>query len=203
MPSSDDEDLLPSFKPAWAQPGGIPKRARPAAARLPQQRADGRSGGATPVRGDAERWPAAGASRMADGYAAGDGGTGGGRLPEAAGVGVFRRVAEDVEFLLLCSNKTGGWTPPKGHLEASESAEVAALRELREETGIVLSTADLDSRCKATCTADLGSRSTTSRPQPLHVTKYYLPRPTRKCPTGFKETNYFLAEVPFILNPSP
>ena len=97
MPSSDDEDLLPSFKPAWAQPGGIPKRAPPAAARLPQQRTDERSGGATPVRGEAERWPGAGASRMADssaGYAAGAGGTGGGRLPEAAGSCIRSTEAE-------------------------------------------------------------------------------------------------------------
>lgn len=31
MPTSDDEDLLPSFKPAWAREGGIPKRTPPAA----------------------------------------------------------------------------------------------------------------------------------------------------------------------------
>ena len=37
MPSSDDEDLLPWFKPAWAREGGIPKRTPPAAAPPPQQ----------------------------------------------------------------------------------------------------------------------------------------------------------------------
>ena len=107
MPYSYDEGLRPSFKPAWAKPGGISKRASPAAAPLRSSAwMEGRSG--APIRGEAERWPGAGGSRMADGsagYAAGDGGTGGGRLPEAAGVVVFRRVAQDVEFLLLHNSR--------------------------------------------------------------------------------------------------
>jgi ADP-ribose pyrophosphatase YjhB (NUDIX family) len=38
--------------------------------------------------------------------------------------------------LLLIRDKQGRWTLPKGHLEPGESAEHAALREVREETGI-------------------------------------------------------------------
>ena len=85
MPSSDDEDLLPSFKPAWAREGGIPKRAPAAAAPPPQQQRmmdprsppfparvlregwrpnsrrcrDPRSERPMQVRGEAERWPGA------------------------------------------------------------------------------------------------------------------------------------------------
>lgn len=151
-----------------------------------------------PVRGEAERWPGAqenrgaGATRMANGgagSAAGDGGTGRARLPEAAGVVIFRRAGDDVEFLLLQNARRGEWAPPKGHLELSDgSAEVAALRELHEETGIVLSAADLDTRSPSS----LGM-----------VTTYALPKPTRKCPTGVKETHYYLAEVSFALYPPP
>jgi len=53
----------------------------------------------------------------------------------SAGVIVFRRSPQNkIEFLLLNSGRFWGF--PKGHLEKGESDADAALRELREETGI-------------------------------------------------------------------
>ena len=45
-------------------------------------------------------------------------------------------VVNDGKFLLLLYG-AGHWDFPKGHIEKDESAEQAALRELKEETGIV------------------------------------------------------------------
>lgn len=45
-------------------------------------------------------------------------------------------VVNDGKFLLLLYD-AGHWDFPKGHIEKDESAEQAALRELKEETGIV------------------------------------------------------------------
>lgn len=53
----------------------------------------------------------------------------------SAGGVVFRRVHGRVELLLML-DRFGRWTLPKGHLEAGEGPEEAALREIREETGI-------------------------------------------------------------------
>lgn len=53
----------------------------------------------------------------------------------SAGGVVFRRVDGRVELLLVL-DRFGRWALPKGHLEAGEGPEDAALREIREETGI-------------------------------------------------------------------
>ena len=55
--SSDDEDIIRCFKPAWAQPGGIPKRAPVAAPVQPPRTMEPQR--PTPVRGESERWPGA------------------------------------------------------------------------------------------------------------------------------------------------
>jgi 8-oxo-dGTP pyrophosphatase MutT (NUDIX family) len=53
----------------------------------------------------------------------------------SAGVIVFRKsLHKTIEFLLLNSGRFWGF--PKGHLEKGETDAGAALRELREETGI-------------------------------------------------------------------
>ena len=56
----------------------------------------------------------------------------------SAGAVVFYRSdlgqrEERIEYLLLLSNF---WGFPKGHIEAGESEHAAALREIREETGL-------------------------------------------------------------------
>ena len=50
--------------------------------------------------------------------------------PGAGGVVLSVRGA-----VLLLRYKGGGWTFPKGHIEAGERDEEAAVREVREETG--------------------------------------------------------------------
>jgi bis(5'-nucleosidyl)-tetraphosphatase len=52
----------------------------------------------------------------------------------SAGFVLFRRTPHGPRFLLLDYGKH--WDYPKGHLEEGESAWQAAVRELREETGI-------------------------------------------------------------------
>jgi 8-oxo-dGTP pyrophosphatase MutT (NUDIX family) len=60
----------------------------------------------------------------------------GGRTTHAGGV-VCRQQGEP-QYLLV-SPKAGGdeWVLPKGHIEGGESEDAAAIREVREETGIV------------------------------------------------------------------
>ena len=52
----------------------------------------------------------------------------------SAGFVLYRTTAEGPRFLLLDYGKH--WDYPKGHLEEGETAWQAAVRELREETGI-------------------------------------------------------------------
>jgi 8-oxo-dGTP pyrophosphatase MutT (NUDIX family) len=52
-----------------------------------------------------------------------------------AGGVVFRRRNDDIEILMI-QDLLGRWTIPKGHVEAGESIEQTALREVTEETGL-------------------------------------------------------------------
>lgn len=55
---------------------------------------------------------------------------------KAAGYVVFRRVV-GIEYLLLqASYGDFHWSPPKGHVDIAETDYMAALREVREETGL-------------------------------------------------------------------
>lgn len=53
----------------------------------------------------------------------------------SAGGVVFRNGRKGVEFLLIEDLK-GRWSVPKGHVEAGETLEQTALREIGEETGL-------------------------------------------------------------------
>jgi 8-oxo-dGTP diphosphatase len=57
----------------------------------------------------------------------------------AAGGLVWRRamVAGGHEFLIVARPHRGDWSLPKGKLEMGETLEQCALREVREETGLV------------------------------------------------------------------
>ena len=59
----------------------------------------------------------------------------------SAGILLFRETPEK-SFLLLKSKKR--WDVPKGHVERGESEQETALRELREETGILADQVTLD-----------------------------------------------------------
>jgi 8-oxo-dGTP pyrophosphatase MutT (NUDIX family) len=53
----------------------------------------------------------------------------------SAGGLVLRRNGEALEALLIGRGMPRVWSLPKGHVEARETHEMAALREVREETG--------------------------------------------------------------------
>lgn len=56
----------------------------------------------------------------------------------SAGVIVFRKKNNIIQYLLLhYLHGRGYWDFSKGHLENDETEKVAAIRELKEETGIV------------------------------------------------------------------
>ncbi|HWQ12904.1 MAG TPA: NUDIX domain-containing protein [Roseiflexaceae bacterium] len=56
--------------------------------------------------------------------------------PHAAGCVVYRYGADGAPLILLIRDQYGQWTLPKGHLDAGEGAAEAAVREVREETGV-------------------------------------------------------------------
>lgn len=57
-------------------------------------------------------------------------------LPHAAGCVVYRYDDRGAPLLLLINDQYGLWTLPKGHLDPDEDAAAAAVREVREETGV-------------------------------------------------------------------
>jgi 8-oxo-dGTP pyrophosphatase MutT (NUDIX family) len=60
-----------------------------------------------------------------------------------AGVFVYDR---DKNKLLLVQSCGRFWGPPKGSMEQGEDVETAAIRELREETGVVLTREDIEGK---------------------------------------------------------
>lgn len=57
------------------------------------------------------------------------------RVFSAGGI-VLKKVNGDIKVLVTQHSKHKGWEFPKGHLETGETSEVAALREVEEETGV-------------------------------------------------------------------
>lgn len=55
---------------------------------------------------------------------------------ETSAGGVVFRMDEGTPLFLLIRDSYANWGFPKGHIERDESAEEAALREVREETGL-------------------------------------------------------------------
>lgn len=47
-------------------------------------------------------------------------------------------IIQDGRVLLIKHRRYGCWLPPGGHLEAGETPDAAALREVREETGLTV-----------------------------------------------------------------
>ena len=48
-------------------------------------------------------------------------------------------ISQDNKIALVKGSLSGKWSFPKGHMEPGDTAQSCALRELREETGIILS----------------------------------------------------------------
>ena len=55
---------------------------------------------------------------------------------KSCGAVVFRKYHGYIELLLIKHVVGGHWSFPKGHVEAGETEEQTALREIKEETGI-------------------------------------------------------------------
>ena len=70
------------------------------------------------------------------GTGAREGGGGGGTRREHSAGGVVYRIHEGRPLYLLIRDSYGNWGFPKGHLERGEQADIAAVREVREETGL-------------------------------------------------------------------
>ena len=51
-------------------------------------------------------------------------------------------------YLLVLGRQSNKWGFPKGHMEQNETEEQTALREVREETGIELSSHDITSESR-------------------------------------------------------
>ncbi|OIP97795.1 hypothetical protein AUK40_02550 [Candidatus Wirthbacteria bacterium CG2_30_54_11] len=58
-------------------------------------------------------------------------------LEHSAGGIVYKRAGDLILIAITYRDYHKDWTLPKGHLEEGETAEQAALREVREETGII------------------------------------------------------------------
>ena len=54
----------------------------------------------------------------------------------SAGAIIFRKEPNQVLFLLIYSGRNKIWGFPKGHIEPGETEKDAALREIKEETGL-------------------------------------------------------------------
>ncbi len=54
-----------------------------------------------------------------------------------AGTVVFRKRDSHVFYLVVSSSDGINWVLPKGHIDPGETPEIAALRELAEEAGVV------------------------------------------------------------------
>ena len=54
-----------------------------------------------------------------------------------AGAVVFRKRNDQVLYLVVSSSDGLNWVLPKGHIDPGETPEVAALRELEEEAGVI------------------------------------------------------------------
>ena len=54
-----------------------------------------------------------------------------------AGAVVFRQRNDEVLYLVVSSSDGLNWVLPKGHIDPGETPEIAALRELEEEAGII------------------------------------------------------------------
>lgn len=56
---------------------------------------------------------------------------------KSAGAVIFKRTPKGIQYLLLFGGKIG-WGFPKGHIDGDETPKETAIREIEEETGIII-----------------------------------------------------------------
>ncbi len=56
---------------------------------------------------------------------------------KSAGAIIFRKSANGIQYLLLFGDKIG-WGFPKGHIDGEETPKETAIREIQEETSIII-----------------------------------------------------------------
>jgi 8-oxo-dGTP pyrophosphatase MutT (NUDIX family) len=71
---------------------------------------------------------------------------------------VYRHNQAGTPLVLLIHDKYGRWTLPKGHLEAGETEQAAAVREVLEETGLTGELGPLIARIGYTVLSKRGRR---------------------------------------------
>ncbi len=54
----------------------------------------------------------------------------------SAGAVIFKKEAPNILFLIIYSKRNNIWGFPKGHIEQAETEKEAAIREIKEETGL-------------------------------------------------------------------
>ena len=77
---------------------------------------------------------------------------------KSCGAVVYCQKGNDIKYLLACEHG-GYWVFPKGHMEAGESEYDTALREVKEETGLVAENMEMMSHIVTTpgfCTEKIG-----------------------------------------------
>ena len=57
----------------------------------------------------------------------------------SCGAVVYRKINEDIRYLLIKNRRSANWSFPKGHVEKNETSEDTAKREVYEEAGIRIS----------------------------------------------------------------
>ncbi len=54
----------------------------------------------------------------------------------SCGAIVYRKINDDIRYLLIRNRRSSNWSFPKGHIEHDETFEQTAIREVLEETGL-------------------------------------------------------------------
>ena len=76
----------------------------------------------------------------------------------SAGIITARGQSCSRDYLILKHENGGHWSFPKGHLETGETPQEAAVRELREETGLTVQEIFSDFNLKTSYTFERGGR---------------------------------------------